>query len=689
MDHLPAGVDAGVGAPGADQRDGRAPAARWRALPRACPGRCAGPAGSPSRGSRSRRRTGRSAAARSLILGAAHPASVMLGRDQPRDRAGLDRALRLPARRVRALRPRLRPAHGDHLRGRRPPGEAAPGRRPPARAHVVLRLRAARHHADPDVREVAASWCRPRSGSWSAHWDRFLADAPSLRAGLATGKYDAYLLMPRGVRDEEFHTAITELLSDWGSTVADPEVPTVRLVSPTRRRADAGDPRVPRPDGHAEPHLRPGLGGRPRDRGAATPASRRTRWSTRPYRDVGAPSSVREVAASIYGRPEDVDIDTVVDLCIVGAGPAGLAAAVYGVVRGPRHGGGRGRGDRRPGRHQLDDPQLPRLPARHLRHAARPARAQPGDPVRHPVLHRVGGHLLRRRASTATTTSSAPTAGRSTPGRSWSPPASRYRKLGIEPLERLVGQGVFYGSAMSAARELEGQDVVVVGGGNSAGQAAIHLARFARSVTILVRRAGLEETMSQYLVNEIEWNPRVVGAGRTARSCDGGGEGRLEWLDVRDTVGAAPSSGWRSAACSSCSAPSRTATGCRRRSPATSAASCSPAATSPPRSGGDGLPPANLATTVPGVFAVGDIRAGSMKRVAAASGEGASVVPLVHTWLDRVTFSTQGLTTRATAVVPFYSTNQLRNDDDRPALPGLLRTERPDPARHGRPAHRR
>ena len=67
----------------------------------------------------------------------------------------------------------------------------------------------------------------------AAHWSRFLADAPTLRAGLAKGKYDAYLLMPRGVRDEEFHTAVCELLSDWGSTVATPEVVTVRIVPPS------------------------------------------------------------------------------------------------------------------------------------------------------------------------------------------------------------------------------------------------------------------------------------------------------------------------------------------------------------------------------------------------------------------------------------------------------------------------
>ena len=206
-----------------------------------------------------------------------------------------------------------------------------------------------------------------------------------------------------------------------------------------------------------------------------------------------------------------------------------------------------------------------------------------------------------------------------------------YRKLGVDSVESLVGLGVFYGSAMTAAREAEGQDVVVVGGGNSAGQAAIHLARFARSVTILVRRPGLAETMSQYLVGEISFNPRI-----RVRPCseivDGGGEGRLEWLAVRDTttgeveriraeglfllLGAEPHCDWLPPA-----------VGRDERGFVLTGRDV------PSADWADGLPPANLATTVPGVFAVGDVRAGSMKRVAVASGEGASVVPLVHAWL--------------------------------------------------------
>jgi thioredoxin reductase (NADPH) len=205
-----------------------------------------------------------------------------------------------------------------------------------------------------------------------------------------------------------------------------------------------------------------------------------------------------------------------------------------------------------------------------------------------------------------------------------------YRKLRVEPLEALVGLGVHYGAAMAAAREMEDQDVFVVGGGNSAGQAAVHLSRFARSVTILVRRPSLAETMSQYLIDEIAFNPRVT-VETQAEVVDGGGEGRLEWLSVAASgvttrrpagglfllLGAAPHCAWLPPAV------------------ALDESGYVLTGRDVPKAGWlDGLPPASLATTVPGVFAVGDVRAGSMKRVAAASGEGASVVPLVHAWLD-------------------------------------------------------
>ena len=191
---------------------------------------------------------------------------------------------------------------------------------------------------------------------------------------------------------------------------------------------------------------------------------------------------------------------------------------------------------------------------------------------------------------------------------------------------------MFYGSAMTAAREMEGYDVVVVGGGNSAGQAAIHLARFADSVTILVRREGLEATMSSYLIGEIAYNPRI-----TVLPCsevlDGGGDGRLEWIRVRDTSTGAETT----RACRGLFLLLGAEPHCDWLPPSLARDERGFVLTGrdiPTRWWVDGLPPANLETTVPGVFAAGDIRAGSMKRVASASGEGASVVPLVHAWLD-------------------------------------------------------
>ena len=191
----------------------------------------------------------------------------------------------------------------------------------------------------------------------------------------------------------------------------------------------------------------------------------------------------------------------------------------------------------------------------------------------------------------------------------------KYRRLDAPGIERLVGLGVHYGSAMTAAREMEGADVIVVGGGNSAGQAAIHLARFARSVTILVRRESLAETMSSYLVGEIGYNPRI-----TVQGCSEVTEG-----------GPARTAGSAGSRCATLPTAPRTRRDCRGLFLLIGAAPhCDwlPDAVArdergfvltgrdvPQRPWRDGLPPESLETTVPGVFAAGDIRAGSMKRV--------------------------------------------------------------------------
>ncbi len=125
-----------------------------------------------------------------------------------------------------------------------------------------------------------------------APWERFLEDANRLRAGLAKGKYDAYLLMPRGRRDEEFHTAVCELLSDWGSTVAQPEIETVRLVAPEQDALTLGIrdflDRMGMPHRLYGPDAEIGRG--IIERYAATGGEERWPLVESPYHDVWAPA---------------------------------------------------------------------------------------------------------------------------------------------------------------------------------------------------------------------------------------------------------------------------------------------------------------------------------------------------------------------------------------------------------------
>ena len=310
---------------------------------------------------------------------------------------------------------------------------------------------------------------------------------------------------------------------------------------------------------------------------------------------------------SIYGRPDEIEVDSVVDLVIVGAGPAGLAASVYGASEGlttvaieaEAIGGQAGTSSMI--RNYLGFPRGisgMRLAQRARNQAIRfGTRFYTGWPATALEVGRDGApHVVRTEGGDVHARAVVIASG------------VTYRKLGVESVDSLVGQGVNYGAAMTAAREMEGYDVFVVGGGNSAGQAAIHLARFARSVTILVRRPDLSATMSAYLIGEIEFNPRITVEG-CREVVDGGGNGRLEWIEVEDTstgehtrreagglfllLGAVAHCDWL---------PPEVA-----RDPRGFVLTGRDV---PPAGWRDGLPPENLQTTVPGIFAVGDIRAG-------------------------------------------------------------------------------
>ena len=204
-----------------------------------------------------------------------------------------------------------------------------------------------------------------------------------------------------------------------------------------------------------------------------------------------------------------------------------------------------------------------------------------------------------------------------------------------EGLDDLTGRGVYYGVNATEASQCQDDDVYIVGAANSAGQAALNLSRFAKRVVLLVRSGSLEATMSQYLVERIRSVPTVEVRVRTEVAA-AAGDGHLETLTLRDRdsgstedvatswlfvfIGAAPRTEWlgpdvvRDDLGFVLTGPELAASENRPRWPL-------------PR------PPLALETSVPGLFAAGDVRLDSMKRVASAVGEGAMSVYLVHRYL--------------------------------------------------------
>jgi thioredoxin reductase (NADPH) len=335
--------------------------------------------------------------------------------------------------------------------------------------------------------------------------------------------------------------------------------------------------------------------------------------------------------ADCLGFNERIEGSRVSDLLVVGAGPAGLAAAVYGaseglevlVVEADVPGGQAGSSSRienylgfPTGISGLD--LTGRAYSQALKFGARLIVAKGATRLacgtEHYAVQVEDGTLLQARAVVIAT-------------------GAAYRKLALPNLSRFEGVGVYYGATPMEAQLCDGEEVVVVGGGNSAGQAAVFLASTARRVHMLVRGTGLAETMSRYLIRRIEENPGIVLRTRTEVVGLEGDQhlARLTWRDATTgnaethdirhlfvMTGALPNTQWLDG-CVALDDKGFIKTGS-----ALSADDLSRAKWPLAR------PPFLLETSRPRIFAVGDVRGGNIKRVASAVGEGSISVALVH-----------------------------------------------------------
>lgn len=451
--------------------------------------------------------------------------------------------------------------------------------------------------------------------------------AEAIRRAMALGRIDYYVLKPWRSPDEFFHRTVSEFLHEWSR------------VDPLARREIVlvGERWSPRSH-----ELRTLLGrnGVPHTFYDADSDEGRRRLAESGRQVTGGPVVILfdgrvldnpsniELAAA-YGVNTSLEGEREFDVVVVGAGPAGLSAAVYAsseglktlVVEAASIGGQAGSSSLI--RNFLGFP-------RGVSGADLAQRAYQQAWIfgtrfvlmRSVVALRPAGRLrilTLSDGSEATARAVILATGVS------------YRRLGIPALEALIGAGVFYGSSVSEAQALAGQDVFIIGGGNSAGQAAVHLSRFARRVTLIVRGPSLADTMSRYLRDEIEASENIL-VRVNAEVIDGAGEERLASVTFRDSlsgvaitekaaglfvlIGAHPHTEWL---------PDeilrddwgfiRTGQDAAREGETAV------------------IPRFPFETTVPGVFAVGDVRHRGVQRVASAVGEGSVAIQQVHRYL--------------------------------------------------------
>jgi thioredoxin reductase len=485
---------------------------------------------------------------------------------------------------------------------------------------ALARVRA----VDPTVSRVAA-----------VHWGEWSTARPLFDA-VTAGQIDHWVMCPVQSPDEPFHELITQFLGEWSSERGGGFEP-VQVI---------GGRWSPRSEELRDTFARNGipLGFYDADsaRGRQMLAGLGLEQAELPVvvlrfdgqQEALANPSNLEIADA-FGLMTPIPDGEVFDVAVVGAGPAGLAAAVYASSEGLRTvviereaiGGQAGTSSmirNYPGFAQgvtgaglafgaYQQAWFFGTTFVFMRQVDGLSRGDGGDYR----LHLSDGGTLTSRSVVITT-------------------GAAYRRLGVPSLEDLQGRGVFYGAGVSEAPAMRGRRVFVVGGGNSAGQAAMHLAKWASHVTLLVRSHSLSDSMSHYLIREIDGAPNVeVRYG--VQVVDGTGADHLESLviETRHTgarqrvpadalfvlIGSQPQTGWAGGSLA------RDQWGFILTG---QDVLDDPAASWP----ADDREPLPLETSLPGVFAAGDVRRGSVKRVASGVGEGAITIPLVHRYLD-------------------------------------------------------
>ena len=323
------------------------------------------------------------------------------------------------------------------------------------------------------------------------------------------------------------------------------------------------------------------------------------------------------------------------DLLIIGGGPGGLAAAVYGASEGLRT--------------LLVEREAPGgqagLSSRIENYLGFPSGLSGGDLARRAVVQarRFGVQILTPQEALRLTVDGPYRIVQLADGQNISCHALmiatgvQWRTLEAPGMERLQGAGIYYGAAMTEAISCKDETVYVVGGANSAGQAAMYFSRYAREVIMLVRGESLSQTMSQYLIEQIQQTPNIRVETRT-EVVEAHGQERLEALSIScgrsgsvDTVpatsmfifiGAEPRTSWLQGAIER-----------DQRGFVLTGADLMQGGR-PPQGWALDRDPYLLEASVPGVFAVGDVRHGSVKRVASSVGEGAIAVQFVHQHLS-------------------------------------------------------